>query len=258
MTNRSLAATLMAVLLLLAGSGWAGEMVEIPGGTYEPFYPIQGEGPITLEPFAIQATPVTNAQFLRFVLANPEWQRSSVPAIFADGRYLHHWASDTGLGSAAPNAPVTNVSWFAANAYCAAGGMRLPDEAEWEFLAWASASERDARRSPGRQEQLLAAYAARPGTPGAVGRGEPNAWGVHDMHELVWEWVMDFDSNLAKGDSRNSGDRDLMLFCGGAALGAADRTDYATFMRLAFRSGLDPAATASTLGFRCAGEGGVE
>jgi len=47
MTNRSLAATLMAVLLLLAGSGWAGEMVEIPGGTYEPFYPIQGEGPIT-------------------------------------------------------------------------------------------------------------------------------------------------------------------------------------------------------------------
>lgn len=245
--------TLLAIVgLLLATIARAGDLVEIRGGNYEPFYPVQGEETVELPPFAIDATPVTNAEFLEFVRANPEWQRSQVPEVFATGQYLAHWASDLDPGAAQPDAPVTNVSWFAANAYCAAEGKRLPNEAEWEFVAWADEASEDARLEPGRQEALLALYTARPTVPGGVGRSAPNAWGVHDMHGLVWEWVADFGGVLSKGDSRNSGDRDLMLFCGGASLGAADRTAYATFMRYAFRASLDASAAAATLGFRCA------
>ena len=244
--------TVIAGLLLLAANGWASDMASIPGGVYEPFYPVKGEESLQLEPFEIDATQVTNGQYLEFVEANPEWRRSAVPEVFADGDYLQHWAGDLDLGAADPGAPVVNVSWFAANAYCEAQGKRLPDEAEWEFTAWANEGLTDARREPGREASLLLAYNSRGTTPGPVAAGSPNAWGVHDLHSLVWEWVSDFGGVLNKGDSRNDGDRDLQLYCGGASLGAADRSAYATFMRFAFRSSLEASATAGSLGFRCA------
>jgi formylglycine-generating enzyme required for sulfatase activity len=251
--RRNLLATLLATILLLAGSGLAADSVLIPGGSFEPFYPVQGEEAVSLEPYRLDSTPVTNADFLEFTRLHPEWQRSQVPEIFASHSYLSHWSGDTELGAALAAAPVTNVSWFAANAYCSSRGQRLPDEAEWEFAARADARRTDARAAPGRQEQLLALYAARRGTPGAVGQATPNAFGVHDLHGLVWEWVADFNGLLAKGDSRNDGDRDLQLFCGGASLGAADRLDYAAFMRYALRVSLDASSGTGSLGFRCAG-----
>jgi formylglycine-generating enzyme required for sulfatase activity len=240
------------LLLLLPGSLAAGS-VSISGGSFEPFYPVAGEETVTVEPYLLDTTPVTNAEFLEFTKSNPEWQRSKVPPIFAGSSYLTHWASDADLGSARADAPVTNVSWFAANAFCSAREQRLPTEAEWEFAARADATSSDARQQPGRQQQLLALYAARSSSPGAVGQAGANALGVHDLHGLVWEWTSDFAALLTKGDSRNDGDRDLQLFCGGASLGAADRLDYAAFMRYAFRASLDASSGAGSLGFRCAG-----
>ena len=250
-TARRCLGALVALLLAIASYASAADTVAIPGGTYEPFYPIEGEQIRELSPFEIDTAPVTNAAFLAFVKDDAGWQKGNVPSVFADHGYLAHWAGPTDLGTVTPDAPVIHVSWFAANAFCEAQDKRLPTEAEWEFVAWADETSTDARGDTVRQARLLALYSAR-GPLRAVATGAPNAYGVHDQHDLVWEWVADFNATLAMGDSRNDGDRDLQLFCGGASLGATDRTDYATFMRYAFRNGLGATTTTNSLGFRCA------
>ena len=55
--------------------------------------------------------------------------------------------------------PVTHVSWFAAAAYCEAQRARLPTWHEWEYVAAADATRRDARDDPAWRERILAWYA---------------------------------------------------------------------------------------------------
>ena len=88
----------------------------------------------------------------------------------------------------------------------------------------------------------------------AVGQGEANAWGVHDLHGLVWEWVYDFGAALVASDDRERGDADRDKYCGAGAALARDPRQYATFMRLAFRSSLQARYTTANLGFRCAAD----
>lgn len=57
---------------------------------------------------------------------NPKWQRSQVKRLFADERYLAHRDGELDLGAARAEQPVTNVSWFAAKAFAAFRGKRLP------------------------------------------------------------------------------------------------------------------------------------
>lgn len=52
-------------------------MVLIPGGEYTPLY-AKGVKLRRAKPFFMDVTQVTNAQFLDFVKAHPEWQRSKV------------------------------------------------------------------------------------------------------------------------------------------------------------------------------------
>jgi formylglycine-generating enzyme len=79
--------------------------------------------------------------------------------------------------------------------------------------------------------------------------GPRNAWGVSDMHGLVWEWIDDFSAALVDADSRTP---DRKVFCGGAGATSRDTAAYATFMRIALRSSLDARSTTAVLGFRCA------
>jgi formylglycine-generating enzyme required for sulfatase activity len=65
------------------------------------------------------------------------------------------------------------------------------------------------------------------------------------------EWVLDFGATLVAVDSRDR-DQDAQRFCGVGSLQAIDPTDYATFMRVAYRSSLQAHYTTSNLGFRCA------
>lgn len=243
--------TLLALLALGAGLA-AAPLVAIDGGTHEPFYPVAGEGPIEVEPFEIQAHAVTNADYLAFVRDHPEWDRGAPPSVFADPGYLGGWGGPSDLGDADLDAPVTRVSWFAAGAYCAAAGMRLPSEAEWELVARADATRRDASGDPAWSAQLLSLYTGIGGAPRAVAQGEPNVHGVHDLHGLVWEWVEDPWGVMATNDSRNSDDDRVSLVCGGASRGASDRSDYPAFMRHATRAGLGAASLGAHLGFRCA------
>jgi formylglycine-generating enzyme len=248
-----------ALLAASAPTALAAELprgpVKVKAGVYRPVYPPSPEETeIQVQPFLLDRTPVTNAQYLAFVRKNARWQKGKVPRLFVDEDYLKLWASPTRLGPQAhPDAPVVHVSWFTAKAYCEAQGARLPTEAEWEYAAGASETKQDARKDPEFLSRILSWY-SRP-TPEQlprVGQGQANFWGVHDMHGLVWEWVLDFGNTLVSGDSRESGDPDTLRFCGAGAITAKDRDDYASFLRIAFRSSLQPAYTTAGLGFRCA------
>jgi formylglycine-generating enzyme required for sulfatase activity len=109
--------------------------------------------------------------------------------------------------------PVINVSWKDAQAYCAwlngrlgspgdgLGPYRLPTESEWEYACRAGTETPFSFGETITTEQ--ANYNGN-GTYGRVGRKgvyrrrtvpvgsfPGNAWGLHEMHGNVWEWVLD-------------------------------------------------------------------
>jgi formylglycine-generating enzyme required for sulfatase activity len=115
--------------------------------------------------------------------------------------------------------PVERVSWFDAQAYCAAlnaqqsalGQLpdgyhyRLPTEAEWEYACRAGV-EREFHFGPdlfcdqarfwfsyhAQGSCLLSSNPALPnGGTATVASYPPNAFGLHDMHGNVWEWCQD-------------------------------------------------------------------
>jgi sulfatase modifying factor 1 len=229
--------------------------VRVQGATYEPFYPAPDGSPTTVDTFRLDETPVTNAQFAKFVEENSRWRRGAPAPIFADDAYLAHWETDAQPATADADRPVTNVSWFAASAYCRAQGKRLPTEAEWELAARASESEPDASADAAFVERILQWYARAGGQAlSEVRQSAPNFWGVYDLHGLIWEWVEDFNSSMVSSDNRQLGDEELGRFCGGASATAADVRDYATFMRFAFRTSLQSNYSIHNLGFRCASD----
>lgn len=257
MRTLALLATVLLALPLAAqpraGRAAGGTMASIPAGVYVPLYD-RGEGPVHVAAFRIDREPVTRGQFLAFVEAHPKWQRGQVRPLFADQRYLAGWAGALQAGdSLDARRPVTEVSWFAAAAYCRARGHRLPTVDEWEYVAAASTTERDASRDPAATRVLLASYArARSGPLPVVGTTPANVYGVRDLHGVVWEWTEDFNSVLVSDDSRGTAGRDQKLFCAASAVGATNTTNYPAFLRHAVRAGLEGRTTMSSLGFRCA------
>lgn len=249
---RSIIALLLVAVLCFPGSAQPG-MDRVDGGEYVPLYG-NDSLPVTVAPFLMDIVPVTNRQFEEFVTAHKNWQKSSVPALFADDNYLRYWQSDTLAGHhAPPHAPVTNVSWFAAREYCRTQGKRLPTMDEWEFAALADSARPDAREDTAFLEMILEWYEKpTPEIIPEVASGRPNYWGIHDLHGLVWEWVSDFNSLLLSGASRQDKGLDRNLFCAGSAVGSTDPTNYAAYMRYAFRSSLKARYSVKNLGFRCA------
>ncbi len=228
-------------------------MVLIPAGSYSPLKKINDKiEKIKVNSFYIDKYPVTNAQYLEFVRENPEWRKSKVKKIFADVAYLQSWKSDLELGpDVSPNSPVTNVSWFAARAFAKWCGKRLPTLDEWEYAASAGRRTRNLDSEQDFKQQILDWYSKPNKTVRKIGSEKPNYYGVFDLYCLGWEWVDDFNSVIETGDSRNGNNIDLNLFCASGSAGSINPTDYASFMRYAFRSSLKASYTISHLGFRC-------
>lgn len=121
-------------------------MASIKGSRYIPLYG-RDSTLVEVQDFQLDIYPVTNSQFIQFLKANPKWQKSNVLKLFADDNYLRQFKNDTTLmDTENPKGPITNVSWFAAKAYCECQGKRLPTIDEWEYVAMADEVTSDARR----------------------------------------------------------------------------------------------------------------
>jgi formylglycine-generating enzyme required for sulfatase activity len=254
-----LAVVLIAALVSVSGrADYRGaDMVTLPAGSYVPFYVRDSVKPgrvtkpisrtVVIRPFRLDRFPVTNAQFLAFVQSHPEWRRSQIKSVFADAHYLAHWRGELVPRNAADSErPVTNVSWFAAAAYCRANHKVLPTTDQWEYALANRGTDTDAIK-----RRILAWYS----TPAnrelpAVRSGAVNGYGVGGLVGSVWEWTRDFNSMMSGPDLR--GAQAGAQFCGGSSLGATDASDYAAFMRYAMRQSLKASYTVSNLGFRCA------
>ncbi|WP_267225523.1 formylglycine-generating enzyme family protein [Dyella silvae] len=232
----------------------AAEYVPLPGGSFASVLAADNKSaPAQIKPFHLRTEPVTNAEFLAFVTAHPQWARDRVATVFADKQYLSQWASADALGpDALPRQPVIRVSWFAAQAFCESEQARLPTWYEWEYAAAADTHRADARSDPAWRNRVLDWYGRPSGTALPLVGGEADVHGVRDLNGLVWEWVDDFNALLVSGDGREQDGADKVRFCGAGAANMQQKENYATLMRVAMLSALKASDTTNNMGFRCA------
>jgi len=265
-----------AILAMLSCSPLhAGELMRVPLGQVEAIWlspkSAKSEVPVSavfidVPGFEAMPRPVSVAEYRQFLTTHPEWQKDRVPPLYADARYLHDFDSlvakpsdkapaknpNKAAAKSSENLPITNVSWFAARSFCAAQGMRLPTIIEWEYMAAASETARNANRDQAFLARILEWYGEPQGAGlKPVGSIYKNLYGIWDLHGLIWEWVEDFNSTFVTGESREDGSFNKDLFCGAGAMSSADKENYAAFMRFAFRSGLKGRSSVWNLGFRC-------
>jgi formylglycine-generating enzyme len=235
------------------GSTPGPDYLPVAGGTFRSVLPADGKAaPAVIAPFLMRTRPVSNADYRDFLVAHPQWQRGQAPAVFAAPDYLSDWRAPLDYSPRAATAPVTQVSWYAAMAFCDSEQARLPRWYEWEFAAAADESRADARDDPVWLARILAWY-SRPASapPQSIGLAPPNRYGMYDMHGLAWEWVEDFNGLFVSADSRVQGAQKQLEFCGGAALSLGDRRNYAVLIRLALLAAMEGKQGGNYLGFRC-------
>ena len=205
------------------------EMVVVPAASFAMGSPPEEEGryadegprrTVTLAaPFAAGVFEVTFAQ----------WD-----ACMAAGGCAGQPPADAGWGRG--RRPVINVRRTDAEAYLAwltnqtGGRYRLPSEAEWEFLARAGSTtpfHTGATIVPS-QANYNGAVAYGDGVRGAfrgrtlpVGSFRANAFGLHDVHGNVWEWVADcwnggYTGAPTDASARRAGECDKRVQRGGS------------------------------------------
>jgi formylglycine-generating enzyme required for sulfatase activity len=236
----------------------------------------QREGPtrsVTLAPFLVDRTEVTNEQFTvwlsaqtvevdrgRLVRANGVLLADLQPVrggieVGAAGRFLAR------VGQA--RKPVVQVTWYAAQRFCRDGGKRLPTEAEWEYAARGLTG----RRYPwGDREPACTEVDIGSGPNGACGAangpddvgsavGDVTPDGVRGLGGSVAEWVADVYvapypacDEGCRGPLQGKGDQDN----GPRVIRGGDWNEPLDSARSAGRTRSDPGRPWSNLGFRCA------
>jgi len=215
------------------------DMISIPGGK---FMMGRSDGndyekpvhEVTVNPFYIDATEVTNEQYQQFVDATrrqppPHWPNGRAPI----GQDSH---------------PVYNVSWDDANAFARWAGKRLPAEEEWEYAARGT----DGRLYPyGTIPKLQYSNAAEDDfrAPLAVKNYAQGVspFGVYDMAGNVAEWTAS-DFSLYPGSKLPPDDpnaRKKVVRGGAFNVYAKDQTATDRFF-------YSPSTKNASIGFRCA------
>ena len=209
-----------------------GTLVALPGGRFimgaDDFYPEERPARAAyVDAFAIDATPVTNAQFAAFVgatghvtVAEAMAQTGSlvftppdhaVPLddptawwrLVPGADWRHPLGPDSSIEMLADH-PVVQVALADATAYADWAGKALPSEGQWEYAArggldgasyaWGDDPFPGERRMAKTWEGMFPWYNAAP--PGLertspVGSYPANGHGLYDMIGNVWEWTRD-------------------------------------------------------------------
>lgn len=168
----------------IEGQDWEGNDVQYP---WEPSPRRKHRHRLDMPAFHIDRTPVTNAEFARF-LRESGWTP-------ADPRnFLKHWRD----GAPLPGDEQRPVVWVAledARAYAQWAGKRLPHEWEWQYAAQGSDGRRypwgndwDASRVPAPN------HGRRVLPPDAVDAHPQGAspFGVLDLVGNVWQWTDEY------------------------------------------------------------------
>lgn len=217
---------------------------------------------VYIDAFHIDVYPVTNADYKKFVDANPEWCKDNISEKYHDGDYLALWGRNDYPKEKADH-PVVYVSWYAAMAYAQWAGKRLPTEAEWEKAARGGLS---GKKYPwGDTEDTTKAsiqmWKSPPRTT-AVGTYPPNRYGLYDMTGNVWQWCLDgyaadFYANSPIQNPIGGGSQIEALIANFTnvetprVLRGGSWRDDPRVVRVAVRDKAAPARTLSLAGFRC-------
>ena len=79
---------------------------------------------IYIDSFYTDKYTVTNAQYKKFLDANPQWSKNLISREYHDGSYLKHWYQNN-YPSGEGYSPVVYVSWYASNGLCTMGGQAV-------------------------------------------------------------------------------------------------------------------------------------
>ena len=195
------------------------EMVVIPGGRFR-MGCVSGRGCIDREK-SVHEVRVESFEISKYEVTFEEYDRFTN----ATGRER---ADDEGWGRG--RRPVINVSWEDAVAYVkwlstkTGESYRLPTEAEREYAARAGTETayswgNEIGRNRANCEDCGSQWDNKQTAP--VGSFSANAWGLHDMHGNVWEWVQDCWNGNYQGAPRDgsaweSGNCSLRILRGGS------------------------------------------
>lgn len=243
------------------------QMIAIPPGRFL-MGAAQGEEGASADEFPQHEVRIDYAFALgQHAVTFAEWD-----AALAAGAKLEK-PGDAGWGRG--NRPVINVNWEEAQAYLAwlnekaglAGrpdAYRLPSEAEWEYACRAK-TQIDGTNTPFSFGATISTDRANydgNSTYGGGKKGEyrqktmpvgsfpANAFGLHEMHGNVWEWVEDCYADY--GQTPEDGTPNTTIGCSYRVIRGGSWNFNPAILRSAYRSWYSPSDRCSNLGFRVA------